>query len=546
MVRRIALLGLCLFSLPGIAKVSAQFDKNPVLIGETLTLTISSEDASAEPDLAPLEQDFQILGRNSSSQFQWINGRSQRSHDWRIQLRPRRPGTISIPPLTVGRYQTPALSLQVRRPDPQSGEALEAFIETDISQSSAYVREQLLLSTRLYVRGNLLSGSLTEPASDRAVIEQLGEQSERQEIRGRYRYRVIERRYVVFAEQSGTLNISAPVFNGEIADGQNSRSLFGFTTGGRGIYASGEPLELTIKPQAPNYSGAFWLPATDVSLSEELSPAQGPWKLGEPLTRIITLRVQGQLHTQLPDLDLAAPAGAQHYTEPPENQTLRDASGLTAVRRYSMAVIPNQAGQLELPPIRLPWWDLNNEQMRLAELPSRQLSIHPAPAAPASLATPPAPATVADPRAAPMQGSAQATLWPWQFAALTAMAGWLGTLIAWWWQTRRPASSEAKPAATTSASRKQLVEVLRHASAGECRSAMLRWARTQVELRDGLLGLQHHTEDVEQKSALAALDAAAFGRGGDFPRDALIAFVSQFRGATNRPSTTALPKLYPE
>ncbi len=547
MTRPFVFLLLCALSLSARAAVQASVDKNPVLIGETFTLSIRSESGGDEPELEALSADFQILNRQSSSQFQFINGRSQRQHEWIIALRPKRLGVLRIPPLKLGSEFTQAISITVQAPQQQPGEAPDAFIETELSTTTPYVREQVVLISRLWIRGDVVSGSFSEPGSADALIEQLGEQSESQQLRGAHRYRVIERRYAVFPERSGTLNLQAPVFNGEIATGRQRRSLFGLNPETRALYAAADPIVLEVKPQAAAGGTEFWLPAQAVELGDETIPADGPWRVGEPLTRRVSLRVRGQLHTQLPDLQLDSPAHTQSYAEAPQEQTTASTQGMTALRQYSMAIIPQQPGRLKLPAIRLSWWDTQTDQARVAQLPAREVMIE---ARPQPVSAPsPAPLTTAPAAASPLaEGAPQPapSSWLWQVLALTALAGWIGTVLAWFWLGRAPRGDSAPTATPSPVSRRPLLKLLEKAEALPCRNALLQWARQQLGESVALLQLTQYSQDPELAAALAALDAAAYGRGGDFPRQPLLRFVREFKYSAPAPKASALAPLYPD
>ncbi|MGJ8668701.1 MAG: BatD family protein [Oceanococcus sp.] len=544
MTRLLTLL-LIFVALPTQAAVTATLDKNPILAGEVLTLTISSDSNDDEPDLSELEQQFDILGRSSSSQFQMINGRTSRSYDWSIRLRPKRLGMLTIPAIMVGKERSKPIAVEVKKPDVQAGESPEAFIEFEADRSEAWLRSQVLLQVRLFVRGNLVSGSFSEPHSDDAVIEQLGEQQESQAIRGTHRYRVIERRYALFAERSGELNLAGPVFNGEISTGtQQRRGPFGYSAATRGVYAAAEPLSLNILPAPQNLAGANWLPASQVRLQERLQPNVSSLKAGEPLTRIISLTVNGQLHTQLPSLDIPNPAATQAYTEPPQDETHGDSRGLVATRTYSTAIIAGSGDSLVLPAVELDWWDTNSNSLKTARIESRRIAIEAAVVPPAVQPSQETAAPIQIAATKPSTTVDEGTLWLWQIAAIACAAGWLGTLLAWFWVTRRPQKVASTPDNTSS--EKALLKTLRQADAMQCRSALLQWARQTSGSQQTLSSLARTTNDADQATALHGLDAAAFGHASEFEREKIMLFVKQYRDTDTTTSRPALAPLYPE
>ena len=64
-------------------------------------------------DLTDLEENFHIMGNNTSSQYKYVNGRTQSWVDYQITLQPRKTGALSIPPIRVGspstNWQSPKL-----------------------------------------------------------------------------------------------------------------------------------------------------------------------------------------------------------------------------------------------------------------------------------------------------------------------------------------------------------------------------------------------------------------------------------------------------
>ena len=63
-------------SLPAHATVRASLDNQQVAAGDTVRLTLSHDgQTGSRPNLAPLKQDFDIVGTNTSSQVQIVNGK---------------------------------------------------------------------------------------------------------------------------------------------------------------------------------------------------------------------------------------------------------------------------------------------------------------------------------------------------------------------------------------------------------------------------------------------------------------------------------------
>ena len=345
------------------------------------------------------------------------------------------------------------------------------------------------------------------------------------------------------------------MFSGELVDRQARRqSVFDFGPPTRPVHAAAESVRLEVRA-APQHDGA-WLPAAGVQIADELVPALDEFPRDQPITRIITLRVQGQLHTQLPRLDVQAPEGIRAYIDAPEEQTVADAGGLSAVQTYSVAMIPDRAGTLVLPEIRVPWWDVVSGQERMAIIPERRLFVAPAASSAQSSgidsnSTAAVPANEESmPEGKPVARDAGSSL-VWKLASVVGLFGWLlaGALL--WRQRQRanqPAVSltSAPLSASLASERKQLLAALRAGDASKIRQAMIQWCRCWIPGTPvvGLRDVIPVVDQVEVWEALAALDSSLYGSGRFEQAEVLTAWVAGWKAPPGRPKADVLPRLY--
>lgn len=557
-VRRLVLLLLLLGSSAARAEISVQVDRNPVFVGEAFNLTVTATEASdGDPDFAVLEQRLRILRRSSGTQLSIVNGRSSRQRTWEMVAVAEQAGTLTIPAIRLGNQQSQPVQLQVQARDPNAASSAPAFIEFEADTSEAWLRQQVLLTVRLYVSGNLVSGGLSEPSAEGIVIEQLGEQSEDQVLKGNTRYRVIERKYALFAEAAGELTVEAPVFNGELSTG--SRSSFGFgllRDNSTPVYAAGKPIRLQIKAPPASAAGSAWLPARNVRLSEQKIPSGGPYEAGHPFTRVITLEVDGQLHTQLPLPEFQTLRGAQQYPESPQGETAAGPSGVRGRQVLRQAVIPNQAGKLLLPAIRVPWWDVGSGRARVAEVPAQELQILPSAALPQPAPPSTAPATADDAQPAALNAVPAPQAGYWRPLALFALAGWLLTLLLLIWKRghRAPQRQHEGASPRLSGLHKAMIRALTSADPRQARSALIKWAAAYSgcerisslqQVDDQLAPLLD--DQAAWSAELQALDAAAYGQRGDWDGAKLRALIKQLprKAGAGRATDGGLAPLYP-
>jgi hypothetical protein len=476
------------------ADVSARLGRDRVAFGEPLTLTIRSDgkDSGAQPDLAPLRKDFDVLGTSRSSEVRIINFHRSDSVRWTVQLMPRRAGSIEVPPIAVGAEQTAALALEVGGPAaaPSAGAAAQApgtlaFIEVDAAAAKrpVYVQQQLPLTVRLYVDGSVQSGDLRGPSSPDAVVEQLGDEHRSSETVNGHDYTVIERRYAISPEKSGTLRIEAPSFRGQAvvpaAPGSDPgddmmaemlrntpfannpifrNRMFGGTGASlRPVGASGEALTLDVRPRPAAAQGA-WLPAEQIGIHDSWADAAPHFKAGEPVTRTLTIQARGLAAAQIPPLAPAAPANARVYPDAPDNQSRTDGTTIFGTSRQTLTYIPNAEGALEIPGVDLAWWDTKDDVQRHAELPARSFRVAPG-AVPATAGATPAPVSTGAPAATgrptpgvaatPQGATWQARAFEWLRDHRAALAAGLAVLLAGAltrWLLRRRAAPAAAPA----------------------------------------------------------------------------------------------------
>ena len=382
---QIALL-LLLYPLWALAQqddVSARLDRNQIIIGETVTLSIELQGNSNRlaPDLTVLNEKFSILNRSTQSQISIVNGQQQTSTRIDIILEPQEVGDLLIPRLTVGNQQTDAIALSVKpAPEISSDNAghstPDVFLEVEITPENPYVQSQVNILVRLLIGVQLNEASLSEPELKDAEVRKLGDDVQYSAERSGRRYQVIERRYAVFPQRSGTFEIPPVVLSARISTGNTSR--FFSRSNGRRITRSSEALQIDVKPVPANYTGVDWLPVRELQLREIGFDQSAQYRVGEPLTRTIELTAQGLTDAALPDINMNSPDGARVYADKPIAETREQEQWVLGRRTIKQAIVPTTTGTLLLPEINLDWWDTKSNQQRQSIIPAKSITILPA------------------------------------------------------------------------------------------------------------------------------------------------------------------------
>ena len=479
---RLLLFAMCLLGqVQAATQLKASVDKNPAMYGEAVILQLMLDekvDAGAI-DFAVLEADFRVSGPSVSQSMQIINGQSSQSTSWQLSLFPRRTGTLTIPAFTAGGQSSQPIHLEVLPASQAAGKGAELFLENSFSANTVHVQQMLYYEIKIYFKGELQRGNLSQPEIAGADVEQVGKDVENSEIVNGERYQTITRRYSVIPQKSGHLTLTAPFFNGEMIDRDNSR--YDYFARTKAVSAEGQALQLDVQP-IPDGQQQNWLASELVALTEEWTPATPQLVQGEPVTRTITLTAMDLADNQLPDLQLGSVTGAKIYPEQPQSRKAERNGRIVAQKVFSYAIIADKAGTLTLPEVRVRWWNTKTNQPDEAVLAAVTLQVQPNPQqmpAPDPVAT----AATATVVAAPPAHSD----WYFSYSSWLLLFLWLSTLLLWFWRSQRPAtpqplSDSAKHAdSEVRFNSRKLKQACQQNDASQVRQQLLRWAQQLLD-----------------------------------------------------------------
>ncbi|MGE0485899.1 MAG: BatD family protein [Gammaproteobacteria bacterium] len=423
------------------AAIVVEVAPDPVVADQSCRITFRADDADVgEPDFAPLEKDFEIIGRNRQSSLEWTNGRRSQSTTWVLDAMPRRGGTLTIPPVRFGQQESPARTVEAVAGAPGQATTRDAdiILQAEATPLNPYVQQQVIYTVRLLHRVELSSPRFSplETSVD-AVVKPLGDGRQyRTQVNG-VSYDAFEQRYAIFPQQSGALTVAPLALTTQVVRGV--RSLFDpFSQSLQTRRVQSEAVELDVRPVPAAFpAGATWLPARRLRLHEEWDPDAPRADAGTPIARTLFLWADGLVAGQLPAVTPAAPDGTKLYPDQAQTNEQDTATGFTAVRQQKVAIIAGQPGPVTFAALTLPWWNTETDTLEQAELPARTIafsgaattSAAPTPTAPAppALATPAADSTTAP---APSPAAARPAAWMAATAVLAVL--WLATLFAWW------------------------------------------------------------------------------------------------------------------
>ncbi|SFG86353.1 BatD family protein [Neptunomonas qingdaonensis] len=545
------------------AAIKSSINHSLIEQGDSIRLSIDLENVDGDKiDLTPLEVDFEVLGRSQQSSTIIRNGQLNSSTTLVLTLLPKRAGDLQIPPISIDGEQTESHALRVSKVTQPT--AVEGGIEmlSTLSSQQPKVQQPLVYQTSLLLGRQIFNATLQGPeiTAGQALIEPLGDQRQYQQTLNGRQISVVEQAWLITPQQSGSLTISPARLIGQIQTGRQSRSPFsggfsGFSDPGemRRIQIAAQGYQLEVEPIPASFTGNTWLPAENLTLTDSWSSDQ--FMVGEPITRTITLHAEGVSRHQIAELALPDIDGIKQYASTPDVSQKYENDLLSSTLTLEVTLIPERAGQLILPELRIPWWDVKSNSEQTAILAARSIPVaaaknvqrQPDPATASTTAKPqdpignsrtdpvlhnPAPSSATQTQtqtqthtqstptnsvaAVPAQASSVATNdqsisigW---IAFFGALVGSLATLMIVWLLQRRarqqPVNSDAESPLNPPRSLSSLKEACHSHNAAAARLALIEWGqqfwpecsnlnqlslRVSPELREAIAELHKHS-----------------------------------------------------
>ena len=513
-----------------LAEVSAWVDNNPVVVGEMFRLHIEAKnvDDPQEPDLSEI-RGLQILNRSVQNQTSIVGTSITRTVNWTYVMLAPSSGNYRIPALQVGSEKTIPIALKAEESS-QSPNNQIVRLEVDVSPNEVYPQQQVLVRVRIIRTGAQLENeSLTPFELAGTQIEKVNQRSFRKVKNGK-RQLITEISYVLLPEKSGTILLPQLSYQGNEIRGGNSQGNFGnfgnfgniFQQRGRRIFSNSEAQTIQVKALPVAFKG-WWLPAAKLELEEQWLPNPPEFRVGEPITRTLTVNAYGVFGNQIPELSFELPEKMKAYADQPSIETVKTQDGLKGTRVEKWAIIPGQAGRLELPEISVAWWDVQKDEIRTSVFPARIIEVFPAtvdfPAAPVTQET-----AIETKKTAvvvtqePVLADQQVGFW--KALAIVFAILWCATLLLWFFLKKNNTASgikkeeeikRNKELALRSATKK-VEKALSSGEAETVQTALLKWADS-VWSENPPQGIEQIGERIPQlKNGIKTLNSVLYGK----------------------------------
>lgn len=374
---------LALVSAPSsAANIWVTVSKNKVVKNEVFQLRIVVDEKvdSDEIDFSVLEQDFYVGRPSFGTSLNIINGSRTTRSEWNVSLAAQRLGITRIPSFSVEGAQSDPIAIEVNMDSeaPKASDLVE--LQNTLNKPTLYPSESALLKTRLIIKADprrLQNPSVLPPKGEGLTLDAIGEPNQYQSVLDGVEVTVLDQSYRITADKPGDFVLSGIGFAGSVIVG-DSRS--GTT---KLVSANTEPKTFTLKVHAiPESFQGHWLPASKLSMTQRWMDSEGneltsttlDTKVGDSISREITLDIQGLSAERFPDIKVNYPSSVRVYQEKPQFSDLGDDITRMTVKQV---LIPQQQGNIDLNAIQLNWWDSQKEAAATANIPGITLNVGP-------------------------------------------------------------------------------------------------------------------------------------------------------------------------
>ena len=261
------------------------------------------------------------------------------------------------------RYNKNKKQIQVSHPDENN----EIFVKSFVDKTTPYKGEQVIYTTRVYSLYDAPANAVINPPD--SVTDQFDtEKSDivrkgQEEING-ITYYTFENDSAIFPVKSGEIEIPAPSFS--IMKKRNYGSI---TIRAASLFPPkeqkyfGEPVKITAKAPLSNN-----LPAKEITITENLSPRQSTYKIGDNITRTITIKAKGQLARNLPSISKTDSKLYNMYQGKEDRKDTFEDFGVLGTYTTEFTIIPLESGEIKLPDYEITYF--NTDQKRSVTIKS--------------------------------------------------------------------------------------------------------------------------------------------------------------------------------
>ena len=350
--------------------VNVTVDRNRIIEGDSIILTITAKNIKSEPDVRlPNLQEFKIVSgpsQSSSTNVQFVNGKVTKSSTTTLSwtLVPIKTGKLTIPAMVIkaGKQSftsSPVSITVLKREDLQTEFVSQFFIEAELDNKTPYRGEQVILTYTLYTKVDVTSFDDELPKFKGFWIEELfapkNLQLRESQKNGNRFYAATIKKIALYPTKSGDIDIdpmTAVIGIREKQQRWNDFSLFGPPS--KKYTISTNKLELKVQPLPERENGKVSAVVGNWNIRSGMSTTNV--KQDEAVTFQVIINGTGNIQTV--DISNISFPNELEIFEPEihiKENPLRDKIG--GEKKFEWVLIPRFAGDIYIPKVQLNYFD---------------------------------------------------------------------------------------------------------------------------------------------------------------------------------------------
>lgn len=349
---------------------------------------------------------FEVLAgpfESRSSSYQVINGKasSSLSISYTFTLQGLKTGTYSVPPASImvdgHKHSSNGLSIKVLPDDgsdaagssaAQSGASTakitndKIFIRTNISKSSVYEQEPVVVTYKLYTLADVAGMNNMKMPDFNGFLKQELDQSQNKQLsyenfNGKNYGTIVLYQVLLYPQRTGDITIDKASFEAviRVQNKTQVRSIFddffdSYTNVNKALVAPAVKVKVYPLPgvKPAGFSGTVG----QLSMSSTISATQV--KANEAVTLKVVISGSGNMKLiKNPDIEL--PEGFEIYDPKVNNNFKTTLSGVSGTKTIEYLFIPRNAGDFEIPAAEFVYFDLQEKTYKTLRTPVYNLKV---------------------------------------------------------------------------------------------------------------------------------------------------------------------------
>lgn len=392
------------------ATIFMSANKQIIAEGDALLLTITYSDNYTATgnnnkqlngvDFNVFNKDFDVVSKSFSSQDGFFNGSFSTKKIWKIGLKPKRSGKITIEPIKIGDAISNYIDIEVKEtsdvsyvPD-SNGSAYSPYfkIEQSIDTTTPYVQQQVIFWVKVLDNIGLKNGTIninTGSYNDWFLVPLTNEPITKKETINNRQMNAYYFAYAGFPQKSGELNLPQFVFDGAYIKSNNFdfsnvdddmilvgslfNSLIGQTVP---VKMQTKAQKINVKPIPKGFTAENWLPLKDLKITSSWSE-NTKFVEGEAVNRKINITANGLHSSYFPKINFKDINNIKQYPEKPIISEQINNTSLVTDGTINNVYIPQKAGEITLPSIEIDWFNVKTNKVEKAVIPGEKINVLP-------------------------------------------------------------------------------------------------------------------------------------------------------------------------